>query len=594
MRRTLVCLAVLLLPASLAGQAPKREHTITIDDYFSQANLFESVISPDGLSIAYTEGRWQKTSNDRKADLWVVGTQSRKVQRLTFDRAGDWSPRWSPDSQWIYFLSRRKKEGEKNPPRDGSAQVWRIRRTGGEPFAVTRVSGGVTAFALASDGKSLLYQTAKDTVRGEWAALKRQFDKVDYGHGKVPLSQIWKLDLETWRAELLIDSQRVIRDFALASNGRIAMITTPDDKVVSFEGQSRVEVWDPKTKKITVVPEKPYRADAASPYGWLEHLAWNADGSAVAFNVIFDAYPAEIFIARLQDDRWRTDRMPRFGQHIHGYGSPIAWRGKSELFFLQESKARVRLCSLDLAGGNRESAVKTHTPGDVVVENFSLDARGERLAVVLNDTTHLPDLYTINYSKPPARLTNLNPQVDTWKLPQISVVRWKGAGGDMVEGILELPPDYRPESGPLPLVVEIHGGPTTATRFHLQYWIYGRTLFPARGYALLSPNYRGSVGYGDKFLTDLVGKENDIDVADILAGVDFLIEKGIADPKRLGVMGWSNGGYLTNCIITKTTRFKAASSGAGIVDTVMEWGSNDEPAYAMVFKKGFPWNQSQL
>jgi dipeptidyl aminopeptidase/acylaminoacyl peptidase len=105
------------------------------------------------------------------------------------------------------------------------------------------------------------------------------------------------------------------------------------------------------------------------------------------------------------------------------------------------------------------------------------------------------------------------------------------------------------------------------------------------------PNYRGSTGYGDKFVTDLVGRENDLDVTDILKGVDALVERGIADPERLGVMGWSNGGYLTNCVITKTTRFKAASSGASILDTVLEWGTNDEPAYPTVFKQGFPWQR---
>jgi dipeptidyl aminopeptidase/acylaminoacyl peptidase len=190
----------------------------------------------------------------------------------------------------------------------------------------------------------------------------------------------------------------------------------------------------------------------------------------------------------------------------------------------------------------------------------------------------------------PRRLTKINPQVDTWKLPKISTVAWKGARGDSVEGILELPPDYRPGQK-LPLVVEIHGGPTTASYFQLQYWIYGRTLLPARGYALLSPNYRGSTGYGDRFITDLIGHENELDVEDILKGVDALVKRGIADPKRLGVMGWSNGGYLTNCLISRTTRFKAASSGAGIVDTVMEWGANDEPAYMNVFMQGFPWSR---
>jgi dipeptidyl aminopeptidase/acylaminoacyl peptidase len=189
-------------------------------------------------------------------------------------------------------------------------------------------------------------------------------------------------------------------------------------------------------------------------------------------------------------------------------------------------------------------------------------------------------------------LTKVNPQADRWKLPQLSVFTWKAPDGTAVEGILELPPGHK-KGQRLPLVVEIHGGPTTAAHYKLQYWIYGRTLLPAKGYALLTPNYRGSTGYGDRFTTDLLGRENDLDVKDILAGVDALVEAGIADPERLGVTGWSNGGYLTNCIISTTTRFKAAVSGAGIVDAVMEWGSNDEPAYTMVFKKGLPWSAAE-
>jgi dipeptidyl aminopeptidase/acylaminoacyl peptidase len=210
----------------------------------------------------------------------------------------------------------------------------------------------------------------------------------------------------------------------------------------------------------------------------------------------------------------------------------------------------------------------------------------------MSDPTHLPDIYLVEPPGSPRPLTNVNPQAASWKLPQLSIVSWKGANGDTVEGILELPPDHKADQR-LPLVVEIHGGPTTATYHQLQFWIYGRTLLPAKGYAVLSPNYRGSTGYGDKFLTDLIGRENDLDVADILAGVDAMVERGIADPDRLGVMGWSNGGYLTNCLIARTTRFKAASSGAGIVDALMEFGSNDEPAYTIVFKRGFPWTNAE-
>lgn len=281
--------------------------------------------------------------------------------------------------------------------------------------------------------------------------------------------------------------------------------------------------------------------------------------------------------------------------HVRGYGSPLQWRGaKRDLCFLAEEKGRVHLVLADALRPDQPPAYEVMTTGDVVVEGFSLarQSGATHVAAVIGTPTRFPDIYRMKPLKATGPIwqpiTDVNPQAAAWKLPQLSVVKWKGANGDPVEGVLELPPDYKPGQK-VPLVVEIHGGPTTATYYKLQYWIYGRTLLPAKGYAVLCPNYRGSTGYGDKFTTDLIGRENDFDVTDILKGVDHLVEQGIADPDKLAVSGWSNGGYLTNCLITKTPRFKAAISGAGIVDAVTEWGSNDEPAYTMVFKQGLPW-----
>jgi dipeptidyl aminopeptidase/acylaminoacyl peptidase len=309
----------------------------------------------------------------------------------------------------------------------------------------------------------------------------------------------------------------------------------------------------------------------------------------LAFNAIFDGYPAEIVLTNLAGAQPVSFLLPRpAGMHIKGYGSPLQWR-QQELYFLGEEKARVRLIKAANLASDTKPTFANLTPADVVVEGFHLAQASSKVIGILADPEHFPDLFDLEATIDPAgspefrrRLTRVNPQTASWKLPKLSVVSWKGAGGDTVEGILELPPDYQPGKK-VPLVVEIHGGPTTASYFKLQYWIYGRTLLPAKGYAVLCPNYRGSTGYGDKFLTDLVGRENDLDVGDILKGVDSLVDQGIADLDRLAVTGWSNGGY-------QTTRFKAAISGAGIVDAAMEFGSNDEPAYTIVFKQGFPWS----
>ncbi len=597
MRRFVPLLVVLFASTAfvspLQAEAPKRDHDITVDDYFTLATLFECSISPDGKQVAYTEGRWQKSTDDRRADLWLVDSaKPGSARRLTSDRAGDRTPQWSADGKTLYFLGNRKREGDKRPPYDGKTQVWKVAVAGGEPTAVTRIEDGVTMFKLSGDGKSLYYVTQSDHIADEWKHLREKFKDINYGHGVDKVSQVWKLDLQNWRVEKLIDDQRYIHDLAISPDGRrLAMITSPNDKVVNFEGKSRVDVYDAQTKTITPIPDKVFRADAASPYGWLEQLAWSTDGSKLAFNVIFDGYPAEIIVAEFGASVPVVSRVTRpKGFMVKGYGSPVAWRDRSELSFFGEEKGRVRLCSIEVSDG-KSGAVKVLTPGDVVVQALSVNAAGAT-ALILNGPKAFEDIYILGKEEKLTRLTESNPQSASWKLPKLSVVSWKGSNGDPVEGILELPPDYK-EGQKLPLVVCIHGGPTTADYYQLQFWIYGRVLLAAKGYAVLCPNYRGSTGYGDKFLTDLIGHENDLDVTDILKGVDHLIEKGIADPNKLGVSGWSNGGYLTNCIITKDQRFKAASSGAGIVDAVMEWGANDEPAYVMAFKKGLPWNASE-
>lgn len=587
LRSFLIAFSILAMSPAICWAQVERTHDITIDDYFSQSYITSQQISPDGKVIAFSLATWQKSTNDRRSDLWLVWvTENGTPRRLTFDRANDRNPQWFRGQ--IYFLGNRKKEGEKAAPYDGSSQVWRVDERRGSPQPITRVPGGVQAFAIhpnSLNSATLFYVDSAKQVSGPLADLKNQFADIDYGHGVVQASRIWQMDIVTFQTKKIIDTKRVISEMSLAPNGkRIAIVTTPDGTVVSAEGKSRVDVVDVATGNLTTIPDTVYRDDVPSPYGWIEHLAWSPDSNTLAFNIIFDAYPSEVVVANLKDNEVKLAKRPS-DVSLRGYGCPIAFLDQKTISFLGDQKGRTRLYTM---GDN----AKTLTPGDVVVDDFSVSSNGKRIAMVMQNTKHTPDLYVMDVGKEPFRVTNINPQVDTWKLPQISTVSWKAADGTTVEGILELPPDYK-QGQKLPLVVVIHGGPTTCSQYKLMYWIYGRTLLAAKGYAVLAPNYRGSTGYGDKFLTDLVGRENDLDVGDILSGVDMLVKKGIADPARMAVSGWSNGGYLTNCIISRTNRFRAAISGAGIVDAVTEFGTSDEPAYTIVFKKGFPWTAAE-
>ncbi len=595
--RQFLGLAAFLLTGGLIclSQNPRRTHEITVDDYLTLHPITGCVASPDGRQVAFSELRWGEHDEPRQTELWVVDTAGGRPTRLTFDRANDSDPQWSPDGQRLYFQSKRNR-GDKKPPYDGSTQVWVIGTQPGEPLAVTCVKGGILAYRLSKDGRTLYYTKEGEEAEKEWKELRKKYPDIKFGHGPVKYTELWKLDLENWREHRLLTPQRVILDFWVAPDDRrVALITSPDDRLISKEGKSRVEVFDATTGQTIILPEQLYRDQAPSPYGWVENLAWSPDSRALAFTVSFDGYPTQILVAESLDGQPAVRMLTRpAGVEVMG---TLQWLpGTGDLCFLGQQRARQRVYCIGQVRDGRQGDFRVLTPGDVVVFAYSFAGDGRHMAMVKSDTQDPGSLFWADLASPdasPLQLADLNPQVDTWKLPQISLVTWQAPDGVEVEGVLELPPDYQPGGGRLPLVVELHGGPTDATLFNLRYWIYGRTILAARGYALLSPNYRGSTGYGDKFMTDLIGRENDIEVQDILSGVDAMIERGIADPDRLGVMGWSNGGFLVNCLITTTQRFKAASTGAGVFDQLMQWGLEDTPGHVINYMRGLPWERTE-
>ncbi|MCB9849803.1 MAG: S9 family peptidase [Phycisphaerales bacterium] len=588
---------LMLVPAAVRAEAPQRTHTIVSDDYFTLDQITTCAVSPDGGKIAYVQLRWDEAEDGRNSDIWVVDRATQATQRLTFDPAGDSDPQWSADGQWVYFLSSRKQADAEAPPYDGSQQVWRIRVDGSGLMPVTRVDDGVEHFTVSHDGDTLYFAAGHEQVADDFKALREKFDKLEYGAGVVTFSQLWKLDLGSWRSEKLIDEKRVITEFVVSPDERrIAMLTMPTNETMTNEGWSRVDVYDTSTGQTTPLKDTLWRAEAPSPYGWLESLAWTSDGSALAFGISFDGYPSEVFVADFAGGELTTQKLERMDEISIEPGRGLRWLPNTrDLLFVAEDHARARVYRVASIGKAAQGATTVATPGDVCVDSFDVSRDGATLAANVNGLTHPTDIFSYgigNSTSSPQRITRVNPQVDTWKLPQMQLVNWTSPDGTHVEGVLELPPDYTPGT-PLPMILELHGGPTAATRYCFRFWIYGRTLMPSRGFALLSPNYRGSTGYGDKFLTDLVGRKNDIDVADILAGVDAMVDRGIADPQHMGVMGWSNGGYLTNCLITTTDRFKAASSGAGIFDVIMQWSTEDTPGHVINFQQGFPWSNTQ-
>ena len=462
--------------------------------------------------------------------------------------------------------------------------------------AVTQYPSGVQSFHLSKSGTTLYVALPKKKTGEPWKKLKSKHNKMTYGHGVWTYSRIESIDLNTWRRERLVDEDRVLVAWEVSPDeSRIAMITRPTNELITNEGWSTVDVWDRETGKVSRLDDTLWRAKAPSPYGWLDAPSFSANGDWLTFTVDFDGFPTERLITEFRrDGSTVTHRMKRpRGLTVNG-GAKAQWVG-SGFVFAAEEKARVRLYQLPEAA-DPSSTAQIVTDGDTVVGAFALSPNQKRVAFAMSNPNSFGDVYVTPLKVGTTKfkqITEINPQVKEWDLPTLEVVRWKSTDGTEVEGILSLPPGAK-DTAKLPMVVYIHGGPASSTKFRRRFWGYGRTLMAALGYATFSPNYRGSTGFGDKFLVDLIGRKNDVDIADIMTGVDAMIARGVADPERLGVLGWSNGGYLTNCLVAHPVhgkRFKAASSGAGVFDTAMQWMIEDTPGHVVNYSKGLPWKR---
>jgi dipeptidyl aminopeptidase/acylaminoacyl peptidase len=241
----------------------------------------------------------------------------------------------------------------------------------------------------------------------------------------------------------------------------------------------------------------------------------------------------------------------------------------------------------EFAQGARPERV-TH-PGSFVSE-VSVSRAGNAVAVA-EGRRETPDLWTLGAQ--PSSLTVLNPSFQNLEIARQETIRWKAPDGLEIEGVLTYPVEYK-EGTRAPLVVAMHGGPFGVSESTLKGSYYLEQMWAAQGYAVLQPNFRGSDGYGDAFgqanRGDLGGK----DYQDVMAGVEKVIQMGVADPDRMGVMGLSYGGYLTNWIISQTDRFKGAISESGIFNLITDYSNSEIPSWEVGYLGGHYWERDRL
>jgi dipeptidyl aminopeptidase/acylaminoacyl peptidase len=553
-------------------------------DLFALKTVSDAQVSPDGRSVAYVVGAWDFKENLVDTDVWLADVATGAARRLTNSPKRDERPRFSPDGRTIAFLSERR--AEEKDAKD-VRQIWLIARDGGEASRLTSAASPVASFAWSPDGKRIAFTSPVAPAPDEKKRRDEKDDASVVDVDDVKPAALWIADVAT-KSVVRVSAPGVhVASAEWSPDGaRLAGAVSATPKVPDSFNTDLV-VWEAK--------ENGKASDLVKRPGPDSNPAFSPDGKWVAFfsgdGRVNDWPGHRTEICVVSADGGAVRNLTRAADLE---ADDFAWTpDSSTIVFAAPQRITTQIFSVSLAGG----APRPLTKGAHVLGSISSSADGKTLAFVQQSASEPPEVAVLAPSGAPSaprRLTSTNPSFAGALRPKVEVVSWNGPGGLPIEGILHLPPD-RP-AAKLPFILNIHGGP--AGRFALNNSAFSRIYpidaFVARGIAVLQVNPRGSSGYGEAFKKANVRDWGGKDYLDLMAGVDMLVEKGVVDPARMGVMGWSYGGFMTSWILTHTDRFRFASPGAPVTDLWSFYYSADIPEFIESYFGGMPWDDFEV
>jgi dipeptidyl aminopeptidase/acylaminoacyl peptidase len=538
---------LLLFLASTVNAQQKR--TFTPEDLVDIRSVADPRISPDGKRIAFvvTEpGDSSKPDKARDDNVWIVPVDGSEPARLfAFSGKSENTPRWSPDGRWLAFLSDR---GD-----DGQTQIWLMRADGGEAEKLTGAKAGVDGYKWSPDGRMIAF-LARDAITDDEQKKQAMHDDAIHIDHDYKYERLWMIGLNDRKPALVTRQNIEVNEFDWspdAASFAIAFTSTP-----VFELKSRLAVmrWSDGELLRTLT-------DNVSSSS---NVRWSPDGTGILF---FESSPTGW-------SNWLALVSPGGGQArplLKDYPGTL-WAGEwgpdsKHLIAEAAVDTRVKLLRIDVQSGEAITLADILNSGP----DFSVSADGRTLPFVNEKPDSPGDIWSFAIGGQLRQLTALHSQIPFLKLGNVREVSWKNRkDGQVLHGVLVTPADFR-SGEPYPTIVEAHVGDSAWSSGWQGSWWQWAQLLASNGYVVFLPNARGVTGQGWKLhetITDWGGSAFD----DIMDGVDSLIEQKIADPNRLGIGGWSNGGFMTTWAITHTNRFKAAVAFAAPVDFQIEWG----------------------
>jgi dipeptidyl aminopeptidase/acylaminoacyl peptidase len=570
-----------ILSPILSADKPKASASKTSswksEDVIFQESINDFALSPDAHSVVWIKGEGDKEKDVRISNLYLTSLADDRAVQLTRGSDNVSLPQWSPDGEWIAFISSRARPNAK--PDTASKQIWLISSHGGEAYPLTELARDPRRVDWL-DKDTLIFSAQEDPSAYEQAQKKRKDDSevVDDADHEPPV-RLFKISVKDKKITRLTNNTDWIEHWAASKDGRF---------VAAVHARSLHYVFDQKVPPITILhnltngTERQLLTEGRLYPNFVE---WAPDSSGFYAIAPFANHP-----------KFLTGSIPIL--YFYDVASakptqiPLDWENGVGHDLHTTRDGFVALlpagAHFDVARYTREKSGDSyiwhrHTlEGDNSrnIQFFVVSEDAKTLVYESSAASRMPQLFkaqldSAQLSKS-TQLTKLNEKlIDSREFTKSEVIRWKGSNGEEVEGILRYPANYEPAKK-YPVITAIHGGPKGAdTDTWRDSWAYPYQLLTQRGAFVLSPNYHGSSNYGLKWAESICcGNYYDLETPDINFGVDYLIEKGLVDPDKVATLGWSNGSILsTSLITTYPNRYKVASVGAGDIEWISDWGN---------------------
>ena len=560
-----------LLAASLVFAQSTSRRLLKLDDIDRFHDVRDVQISPDGKWVAYTLSSVDLAGDKSDTDVWMASWDGSRQLRLTSSPENENAPRWSPDGRYLSFLSGR-------PGKAKGTQVWLLDRMGGEAQQLTEVKGRLSSCEWSPDSQRLLLvmqdrdpNDTSDEDRLNPATppkppkpivIERYKFKQDIvGYLTQPPPRLYLFDLASKKTDAL-----TAESLEAASPN-----WSPDGQSIAFLGKEgkdadRYDTWNVYVTEARAgaAPRLLTHYDGVHASASRGRPEWSPDGTRLAYLQSSGAKDNAYNMTRLAvvpvaggEPKMLADKLDR------GVSSPRFTIDGSSILFLVADDRSEYLARVPASGGEVERLIKG--PGVISAVAQGVDGR---LAVLAASDTASAEVHALE-NVALHRLTHHNDALfGELKLGATEEFSCKTRDGNEVHGLLVKPPDYDP-GRKYPTLLRIHGGPNGQDSHAFSF---ERQIFAANGYVVVNVNYRGSSGRGEKYQTAIAADWGDKEVLDLLAAMDYVVSIGLADPNRLGVGGWSYGGILTDAVIAKDHRFKAATSGAGTALPIALYG----------------------